>query len=113
MGKGEKMNPLKWLLSKFPSDPSNQAGWWFFRLPARCEWMQRAAALHDWEFENAKKEGKPLSQVDFDLFRRWTLQANAELDPIKRCRMAKDICTYWPYARGFGRYLWDASPPKK
>lgn len=108
------MNPLKWLLNKLPSssevDPANAAGWGPFRLPARCKWMQRAAALHDWEFDNAEKEGKQLSQVDWDLFRRWSLEANAELDPIKRCRMAKDICTYWPYARGFGRYLWDGRP---
>ncbi len=101
------MNPLKWFLSLLPPESDNSAGWGPFRLPTDAEWMQRAATLHDYDFENSKKSGRKLSEADSDLFYRWTLEAHAEPDPIKRCHKFAQICRYWPLARGFGRYLWD------
>lgn len=76
-------------------------------MPKRCEWMQRGANLHDWDYEHAKEEPKRLSESDGDLFWRWALEAHAEQDPIERCRKYRDICRYWPYARYLGRYFWD------
>ncbi len=102
------MNPLKWLLNRLPVDSSDSAGVGPFRLPApRCDWMQRAAKLHDNDFLNSHDGSKRLSEADADLFWRWALEAHAEQDPIERCRKFSDICKYWPLARRFGRYFWD------
>jgi len=100
------MNPLKWLLSKLPQDPSTKAGWGPFRLPADCEWMQRAAELHDYDYARSATSGQRLSDADAALFWRWAFEAHHEDDPIKRCRKFTQICRYWPIARNFGRYLW-------
>lgn len=102
------MNPLKWFVNLFPAESDNSAGVGPFRLPERCEWMQRAANLHDYEFEHASKNGKRLSTVDAELFWRWALEAHAEIDPMKRCQKFGDICRYWPIARTVGRYFWDS-----
>jgi hypothetical protein len=102
------MNPLKWFINLFPPENNDSAGVGPFRLPKRCQWMERAANLHDWEFENASKTGKKLSEVDGDLFYRWVLEARAETDPMRRCQAFGDICRYWPIARHVGRYFWDS-----
>lgn len=108
------MNPLKWLINLFPAEDNDTAGWGPFRLPSpRCDWMQRAAKLHDYEFSHAEANGKRLSTVDAELFWRWCLEAHAEVDAMRRCQMFSDICTYWPYARAVGRYLWDSPEIKK
>lgn len=102
------MNPLRWFLNLFPPDSNDTAGWGPFRLPSpRCDWMQRAAKLHDYAFTH-ETELSRLSEEDAKLFYRWTLEADSEPDALERCRMYGDICTYWPYARFFGRYLWDS-----
>jgi hypothetical protein len=95
---------LNWLL---PEDPDDSAGYGPFRLPAECEWMQRAAKLHDYEFEHAEGRGKRVSEVDFDLFYRWVLEARSAEGPLERCKRASQICRYWPIARRFGRLIWD------
>ena len=102
------MNPLKWLINLFPPEVNDKAGIGPFRLPKRCEWMQRAAKLHDYEFENVSENGKRLSEVDADLFWRWALEAHSEIEPMKRCQKFGDICTFWPLARKVGRYFWDS-----
>lgn len=103
------MDILKKLLNYIlPEDPDDSAGYGPFRLPSpECDWMARAATLHDWEFTNAEKSGKRLSEVDWELFYRWVLEAKSEQDPAKRCHRAREICRYWPLARIAGRYLWD------
>lgn len=101
------MNPIKWFLNLFPPDSNNSAGWAIFRLPEDAQWMNRAAVRHDYEFVHSAESGKRLSEEDAHLFYAWTLQANAEPDLIKRCKMYGQICKYWPYARTWGRYLWD------
>jgi hypothetical protein len=108
------MNPLKWLINLFPPEADDSAGMGPFRLPSpRCDWMQRAARLHDYEFENASANGKRLSEVDADLFWRWAIEAHAQVDTMKRCQMYGDICRYWPIARAVGRYAWDSPELKK
>lgn len=102
------MNPLKWFINLFPAESDDTAGWGPFRLPSpECDWMQRAAKLHDWAFANAKAEGRRLSEIDALLFHRWVLEADSCQDPIERCKRYGHICKYWPYARAVGRYLWD------
>lgn len=102
------MNPLKWLLSLIPPESNDSAGWGPFRLPEDAKWMERAAKLHDHSFQHSDMSGERLSEADASLFYRWSLEANAELDPIKKCRKYGQICRYWPMARRFGRYLWDS-----
>jgi hypothetical protein len=101
------MNPLKWLLNLLPQDPSDEAGWGPFRLPADADWMQRAARLHDIEFRESVTSGRRLSEVDSDLFWRWALLARNAEDPMEQCRRMKQICKYWPIARKVGRYFFD------
>lgn len=103
------MNPLKWFLNKvLPQDSDDSAGYGPFRLPSPdCDWMQRAAQLHDISFRESATSGERLSEADANLFWRWAFEAHYEADPIVRCRKFDQICTYWPIARKFGRYLWD------
>ena len=101
------MNPLKWFLNLFPPEADDSAGWGPFRLPEEEKWMERAARLHDWDYVNSKEGTKKRSEADFDLFYRWALEAHAEIDPIKRCHKAQEICKYWPLARKGGLYFWD------
>lgn len=101
------MNPLRWLINLFPPEKDNSAGWGPFRLPADAEWMERAAKLHDFDFVESATSGQRLSQADSELFWRWALEADAEEDPIKRCKKFGQICEYWPIARKAGRYFWD------
>lgn len=97
----------KTILSKIlPKDPSNDCGFGPFKLPHDHPFT-RACELHDFEFVESATSGRRLSEVDWDLFYRWVLIAGAEADPIKRCRLASEICTYWPLARRGGRLLWD------
>jgi hypothetical protein len=100
------MNPLKWILSFLPEDPSTQAGWGPFRLPEECDWMQKDAEVHDYDYSRSGTSGQKLSEADGNLFQRWAMRAMQEEDPIKRCRKFTHICKYWPIARNFGRYLW-------
>lgn len=100
------MNPLKWILNLLPTDESDTAGWGPFKLDPEHP-FQRAARLHDISFRNSATSGERLSEVDWQLFWRFAMIARAEQDPIKRCRLANDICKYWPLARSFGRYLYD------
>lgn len=101
------MNPLKWILNLFPPEKNDSAGWGPFRLPEDAKWMERAAPRHDYEFEHSADSGRRLSEEDAHLFYAWSLMANAEVDPLRRCKKYEQMCKYWPLARGFGRYLWD------
>ena len=70
------MDILKKILNKIlPEDPDDSAGYGPFRLPDSCQWMQRAAMLHDYSFKDAATSGEKLSAVDAQLFYRWTLEA--------------------------------------
>lgn len=101
------MNPLKWFINLFPPEEDNSAGIGPFRLPDDAKWMERATPRHDYEFLHSATSGRKLSEEDAHLFYAWTLIANAEPHPIKRCRMYSQICEYWPIARSAGRYFWD------
>lgn len=101
------MDILKWLASFLPRDPSNRAGFGPFGLPSRCEWMQRAANLHDWDYDKGPKEGERLSTIDSDLFNRWVIEAMSCPDPMDRCHRIANICEFWPIARKAGHYLYD------
>jgi len=91
-----------------PEDDSDQCGYYFLSLP-EGHVFERGCSLHDWEFHQAHlgKGEKSLAEVDWDLFYRWVLLAKAAGTPEERCKLAQDICTYWPYARRFGGLLWD------
>lgn len=91
-----------------PRDSSNDCGYGPFKLPASHPFT-RACELHDFEFDNAELSGKSLAQVDWDLFYRWVLIAEKYEDPMKRCKLAMDICANWPLARKFGGLLWDGN----
>lgn len=108
------MNPIKWFVNLFPPEQNDSAGWGPFRLPEEAKWIERAAQIHDWEFENASADGKRLSQIDMEFFDRLCLLAKniAGDDYMLRCRMYGHICKYWSIARDVGRYFWD-SPEKK
>lgn len=107
------MNPLRWLLNLRRPEANDSAGYGPFRLPEDARWMEIAAIKHDADYEvsdtpklvtvydNARR-----SESDAHLFYAWSLQANAEKDPIKRCKMYGQICRYWPIARYGGQYLW-------
>jgi len=103
-------NPLKYILNNWlPQDSNNSAGWGPFRLPSpECDWMQRAAEQHDYEYQHSGDQGnrERCSEADARLFANWVRAADS-FDPIERCRRYGQICKYWPLARGFGRYLWD------
>lgn len=90
----------------FPQDSSDDCGVGPFKLPHNHPFT-RACELHDFEFVESAHSGKRLSEVDWDLFYRWTLIAQAEMDPLKRCKLAEEICYYWPLARRFGGLFWD------
>ena len=97
------------LLKKvLPRDSSNDCGYGPFKLPSNHPFT-RACNLHDFEFDNAELSGKSLAQVDWELFNRWALITGAEEDPLKKCKLAMDICAYWPLARKFGGLLWDGN----
>jgi hypothetical protein len=91
-----------------PQDTSDDCGVGPFKLPHNHPFT-RACQLHDYEFVESHRSGKRLSEVDWDLFYRWVLIAAAEPEPLKRCRLAEDICQYWPIARRFGGWFWDGN----
>ena len=101
-------NPLHWLLNLTKPESDNSAGWGPFRLPEDAQWMQLAANAHDFDYarSDVAPDEKRRSEADFDLFWRWALFAHGQEDPIQRCKMAKQICEYWPLARTAGVYLW-------
>lgn len=104
------MNPLKWIVNLFPPEKNDTAGWGPFRLPEDALWIERAAFLHDWEFENASADGKRLSQVDAEFFDRLVLLAKniAGDNYMLRCKMYGQIADYWTIARDVGKYFWDS-----
>lgn len=97
-------DPLKWLASFIPKDPSNEAGIGPFKLPSGHP-FHRGAYIHDYRYDNPTEQR--LSEADWELFNSWFYITRAETDPIKRCRLAKDLCMYWPLARITGRYLYN------
>jgi len=100
-------NPLRFLLNDLlPQDKNDSAGLGPFRLPSDAAWMERAAHLHDLAFRDSPESKDRLSEVDAELFWRWTLEAHSHPDPIQRCRRMGQICKYWPLARAIGRYVW-------
>ena len=74
--------------------------------------MQRAANLHDWDYDTGPKEGKRLSQVDAELFKRWSLEALSCEDPMDACHRIMDVCRYWPIARRAGHLLYGRNEPR-
>lgn len=72
----------------------------------------RACELHDWEYSqsHADTPDKPIARVDWDLFYRWVIISKSASTDSERCRLALDICIYWPLARLGGVVLWDGDP---
>jgi hypothetical protein len=99
---------ISWLKKLLPEDSSNDCGYGPFKLPHDHPFT-RGCNLHDFEFAQAHrgKGEKSLDQVDWELFYRWVMIARAETTHSGKCALARDICRYWPLARGFGGFLWD------
>lgn len=97
------IDPLKWLASFLPRDDSDDAGFFIFRLPKEHP-FNRAAKNHDYRYDHPDEQSR--SAADIELFSAWHLTAMAEPDPIKRCHLLSDICTFWPIARSAGFYLY-------
>lgn len=107
------MNPLRWLLNLRRPEANNSAGWGPFRLPEDAKWIERAAVEHDFDYLLSETpellteyDHATRSESDAHFFYVLCLLANAEKDPIKRCKMYGQICKYWPVARYGGQYLW-------
>lgn len=111
-------NPLKYILNNWlPQDSNDSAGWGPFRLPSpECDWMQEGARVHDYQYEHSGDRGNDMraSESDGQLFRNWCRAAEAEFDPLKKCKRYAQICKYWPYVRLLGpSYLWDENENDK
>jgi hypothetical protein len=93
------------------NNEDNCFGYWAFKpLPTEHP-FQRAAVLHDYEFDQAHKLKKDYpksrAEVDWDLFYRLVLLAKSETNPDKQCDRAMTICRYWPLAREYGNLYWE------
>ena len=96
------------ILTYLDPKPDNYFGMGPFKPLANDHPFQRAAFIHDWEFDRSHvgEQPKPLAEVDSDLFWRLCLLARAERDPHTQCQLMLDICKYWPIARAMGRFAW-------
>lgn len=98
---------IKWIAKLIPVDPDPTGGFWFFRLPERCQWMQSAFKYHDYYYEIGFDHDMRLSDIDWRIFKALTILAEQPDDPMERCRRAKDICKYWRIMRIAGRFLYN------
>lgn len=102
------MSILRFLKKLLPEDPSNDCGYGPFKLPHDHPFT-RGCNLHDFEFAQARRGGgeKTIEQVDWELFYRWVMIARAATTYAEKCRLAGEICRYWPLAHSVGPLLWD------
>jgi hypothetical protein len=112
------MSWLKNVIRKvMPNDHRRGCGvgpeWLPFRLPLNHPFT-RACDLHDDEFALAEtgSPDKELGHVDWDIFYRWVLIAKAASTYEEKCKLAADICRYWPYVYKYSGYFWDGGTPK-
>ncbi len=102
-------NPLYWLIGRGAPEADNSAGWWIFRLPSPdCDWMQPAAAQHDYDYRMSAVQTLRRSEADARLWRNWCRAAEAPFDPLVKCHRYLQIARYYPLVREFGGYFWDS-----
>lgn len=87
--------------------------WLPFRLPEDHPFT-RACINHDWEFEQAEtgSPDKELGQVDWNIFWQWVMITKAASTYEEKCKLAAEICKYWPYVYKYSGYFWDGGVPK-
>lgn len=99
------------------NNEDNCFGYWVFKPLPTNDPFQQAAALHDYDFDQAhklkKSYEKTRAQADWDLFYRLVLIAKSEGDADKRCDRAMTICRYWPLAREYGHLWWEGLESSK
>lgn len=109
------MRWLRNLLNKFlPEDPDRGCGYFLLKLPLDHPFT-RACDIHDWEFQEAH-EGrgeKEISEVDWELFKRWFYITNAAESWEAKCALARDMCEFWPWANRVGWLLYDRQEQEK
>jgi hypothetical protein len=99
-------NPLKYIVNLIPQDSDRQGGIGPFKY-SKDHPFHRAFELHDDDYTNSQTSGKRLSQADWEFFYRCVLIANAQQDPIQKCRLAEELCFMFKAIRAGGRYFWD------
>jgi hypothetical protein len=103
------MSIWSWLMNQTEADSENYFGAGPFKPLPKDHPFQRAAFLHDWQFERSH-EGKAeesLAECDEKLFWRMALLAHNQTNPKVRCELMLDICRYWPIARRTGWLFWE------
>jgi len=101
------LNPFRWLVRQIPEDPSDEPGFWFLRLPKRCDWMRSVFRYHDYFYRIGPKYDMRLSDIDWRTFKALVIAAEVPEDPMERCHRANDICRYWRLARIGGHSLFN------
>lgn len=104
---------LKWLARWIPHDPKGRAGlgpfdleWW----DPDAKWMWDIVKVyHDLWYEIGPKQDPPmpLSEIDWRIFKAWTIAAGLPESDMERCKRAKQICYYWPKMRSLDHYLYN------
>lgn len=94
-----------------PDDPTPRCGYGPFSLPADSV-LTPGCVLHDHAY-SLSEQGVPeetLKEADIDLFRRWVFIAMNQPTIDQKLKAMEEVCEYWPYARTYGKYLWDGDP---
>lgn len=103
------MDILKWIFKWIPEDPDPTGGFYAFRLPKSCEWMNDVLEYHDRWYRDGPKIGMKLSDIDWRIYKALTIRIEQEMDLIKRCHMAEQVCWVFPIMRKVGRKLYGRS----